>query len=380
MANQKTIFPKSFLIYYRSLNKDNQNKLIVVYLLFCYFNAMSKKKILNYLITTYLLVFTLTGCNGGEDLLDIGEDLANLIEGIERKPIDRSRLGINAFGNKPEFGSPCNQFSDVSNNLKIKYFRVLFNWNSNVQNSLDSPVNFSFYDEIVDCLPQGSRALVVVNGLPDWMSNSDNWIDGDVNTTFVELWFKKVINRYKNRNKIDSFQVWNEPNMPNDPENEILGTTNNPIAYLDLLAKAKSASEMLGSNKLIVNAATTAIAQGFSETLDYNKELVANGVLNFVDVFAIHYYGQQFERLLAGGIKDFLNEIPKTIWITESGIQGANKQLEYVEETWPFLRENVSGIDRIYHYQYASLTGADNAFGLRNLDGSNSDLYQFLAE
>ena len=56
------------------------------------------------------------------------------------------------------------------------------------------------------------------------------------------------------------------------------------------------------------------------------------------------------------------------IWITESGEQGPNDQLEYVETTWPFLTEKIPGISRIYYYEYSSTAAITQSFGLRNTD------------
>ena len=85
-----------------------------------------------------------------------------------------------------------------------------------------------------------------------------------------------------------------------------------------------------------------------------------------MDVWAIHYYGEQFERVITSdGVADFLNGVGRPIWITESGQMGIDKQLAYVETAWPFLRDKIPGIDRIYYYQFASNQPASTAFGLK---------------
>jgi hypothetical protein len=83
-----------------------------------------------------------------------------------------------------------------------------------------------------------------------------------------------------------------------------------------------------------------------------------------------------------GGVADFLNGLPKPIWITESGAQGVNSQLEYGERVWPFLTDKIPGIERIYQYQFAEATPADVTYGLRNLSGDLpvSDLYVHLRD
>ena len=90
-----------------------------------------------------------------------------------------------------------------------------------------------------------------------------------------------------------------------------------------------------------------------------------------------------FERVIrSGGIADFLNGLPNLIWITESGEQGFNEQLAYAETTWPFLREKISRLDKIFFYQYSEPTPSDITFGLRNPDPNfgTSDLYIHLRD
>lgn len=311
------------------------------------------------------------------------EDALDLAEGVDRKSIDVSRMGMNAFGNKNQFGSVCDQYSEVVNVLGVKYLRILVNWNNGVQSSKNSSPDFSFYDSLVNCIPNGADALLVVNGLPGWMNDSANWNDGNPRSTFVDLWFKKVVRRYQSNPKVIGFQVWNEPNMTANSENVLLDMSENSSNYLEMLSRAYSTAKDINSNKLVVNAATTAIAQNFRGTLNYNKQLQEQGVENFVDVYAIHYYGEQFENVLRDdGIQDFLNSLSVPIWITESGAQGVSNQLPYVETVWPFLREKSSSIDRIYYYQYASLTDSGSAYGLKNpsSDAPVSDLYVYLRD
>jgi len=333
------------------------------------------KHLIKLLLLSVLFLFI--SCSSS-DLDDI-ENALDVANGIERKEIDVASLGLNAFGNKREFGSICEQYRDIKNNFKIKKVRILLNWNNDIQSSRGAAPNFSFYDDVLDCIPEGVDVLAVVNGLPSWMANSSNWIAGNPRDTFLQLWFKKVINRYGNSPKIIAFQVWNEPNNLLDPENEIL-SFNDAMVYLEFLANAYSISKDI-SSKSIINAATTGITQNYPETKDYNQVLIDNGIENFTDFFAIHYYGQQFENLLRpDGVKGMLNSLNKSIWITESGRQGTDNQLQYVEETWPYLREQIPNIDRIYYYQYGSIENNSITYGLRtvNPDRATSDLAEFL--
>lgn len=296
---------------------------------------------------------------------------------IPRKPIPYTLLGVNAFVNDSRFGTIRAQFNDVKSTLRLKKVRVLFAWNDQVQASRSAQPYFTFYDQIINSLPSGTEALVIVTGVPSWMNNSANWIDGDPRKTFVELWVKRVVTRYGRRARVGGFQIWNEPNNPSFSENVTLDVLTKPENYVDLLARAHGVVKAVAPTKKVVNAATTAIAQNFPSTLNYNKSLINAGMLSFTDVFAIHYYGKSPERMIFGGIGDFLKSISKPIWITEIGAKGVNKQKEYAERIFAFLKGRVPGIERMYIYQYTESTPADSTYGLRNLTPGRtvSDLY-----
>ena len=338
------------------------------------------------LLVPCLLILVLSACSSSDIDDALGTDLdeaLDLVEGIERKRIDTSRLAINAFVNDNRFGSIRSQFVEVRDTLGLRSVRVLFGWDNNVQPSPGAPINFSFYDDILKRLPQNMDALVVLTGVPGWMSDPANWQGGNPRTTFVESWVRPCLERYGSNGKVIGFQIWNEPNMASNPENSTLQMTNNAANYVELLASAYNVAENLAPNKMVLNAATTAINQKFPETLNYNKAMRDAGVLSFVDVYAFHYYGEQFENVIRGdGVRDFLNSLGVTLWITESGKQGVNSQLPYGERTWPFLREKISNIDRIYVYQFTEATPSGSTFGLRNLDPAFpvSDLYVHLRE
>jgi hypothetical protein len=297
---------------------------------------------------------------------------------IPRKPIPYSLLGVNAFANDPRFGSIRNQFREVKSTLRLRRVRILFAWNDQIQPTPSAEPFFGFYDEIVRSLPVGVEAVVVLTGVPSWMSDSRNWTNGDPRETFVELWVKKVISRYRRQGRLAAYQIWNEPNNPDFRENLTLDVLTKPANYVELLARAHSVIKGAARRKKVINAATTAIAQNFPETLDYNRAMVNAGILSFTDAYAVHYYGKNVERVIVpGGVADFMNSVEKDIWITESGAQGVTKQLEYAERIFAFLKSNVPAIRRIYWYQFTEDSPAGVTYGLRNLtpDSFVSDLY-----
>jgi hypothetical protein len=312
------------------------------------------------------------------------DDIKNAVDAVDepdRKTIDVSKTGLNAFANDPGFGSICDQFQEVKNTLGLSSVRILFSWNDGIQPTPSSEPNFSFYDDIANCLPAGVQAVAVLTSIPSWMRNSANWINGDPRETFVRLWVRRVARRYAGNNRITAFQIWNEPNMASDPDNTTMGLVTNPEAFVAMVARGFNEVREVAPGKLVLNGATTAIAQNFPDTLDYNKRMFEAGMAEFVDVWAIHYYGKSYERVTArDGVSAFLAQVPRAVWVTESGRQGVTQQLEYVERTWPFLMEKIPSIDKIFYYQHTSADAPESTFALRTRSAAQpfSDLYQHL--
>jgi hypothetical protein len=327
-------------------------------------------------ILVLVLGLLISSCNSSlEDALDIID--------VPRKDIDVSRMGVNAFANDGRFGSSAAQLAEVRNTLNLSYVRMLFSWTDAVQSGPNASINFSFFDDLVDGIPQGVEALIVVTGLPSWMTNSANWVENNPRTTFVENFFKPVVNRYKDRARVVAWQVWNEPNMVANSDNTTLDVATKPDNYVEMLARAHNVVKTASPSKLVVSAATTAINQNYSETLEYNRSMRDAGLQSFADIYAIHIYGKQYENIVRdGGVRDYLNGLSLPIWVTESGAQGVNSQLAYCEEVWPFITEKVNKIQRLYYYQFTEATPALSSYGMRTLDSEFpvSDLYVFLRD
>lgn len=300
-----------------------------------------------------------------------------LSDGPERRPINRGILGINSFFNDTRFGSIESQFSDIRSNLGISRFRVLVRWDDGAQGSPGSTPAFPLLDEIISA-SGGAEILLITTGTPSWMNNSGNWVNGNPRTTFIEKWFKPLVQHVRSFSNVKSIQVWNEPNSPSFSENSVLGVLNNPSNYVELLAAARNVIDSEAPSINLLNASTSAINQNYPDTLEYNRAMIDAGAESLVDIWAIHYYGQQFENLIQdNGVADFLNQLSKPIWVSESGAQGINNQLKYGEETWPYLTDKVPGIQRIYIYQYAEPGDDNSSYGLRTLTNV-SDLYVWL--
>ena len=63
---------------------------------------------------------------------------------------------------------------------------------------------------------------MVIEGVPNWF-NSSIYIDNNPRKTFVQLFLKKVFNKYKDHEKIKAFQIWNEPNNADFSANKKIG-------------------------------------------------------------------------------------------------------------------------------------------------------------
>jgi hypothetical protein len=167
-----------------------------------------------------------------------------------------------------------------------------------------------------------------------------------------------------------------------NPHNTVLDVANNPVNYVELLAVARNLTTDLSPTRLMLPGATTAINQNFPATINYNRDMRDAGAQQFVDRWAIHYYGKQFENVIRdNGLEDFLDGLQVNTWITESGNQGVGEQLAYAEQVWPFLFDKIHKIERVYMYQFTEDSPDTTTYGLKNL-GANplSDLYIYLRD
>src|SRR5262249_11399576 len=141
-----------------------------------------------------------------------------------REDIDRSKLGVNNFFlNSEQFGSIPDQYSDITQTLKIRFVRILIAWTDGVQGSPGVSLNLGFADAILDNIPAGTDVLVVLSHTPNWMSDSSNWIDGDPRKTFVEKFVRPVVSRYAGHRGIVGWEVFNEPDLLTVPSDSSLG-------------------------------------------------------------------------------------------------------------------------------------------------------------
>ena len=328
------------------------------------------------LIPLVILLSLLSSCGGGE-LLGIALDPP------KRQKIDKSLVGVNDFFVDSQFGSISEQYSDIRSNLGLRFVRILVAWTDSVQPSPGASPNFGFYDNILNNIPAGVDVLITVVHTPSWMSDSANWINGNPRETWVKRWLEPVAKRYASVGEVVGFEVFNEPERVVVASDTALGLTS-ADNYFEMLRLGAASIRANAPGKKVLNAATESIQQNYPTKLDYNRRLRDLGAVDLVDVWNIHYYGTSYENVvISNGVASFLNSLGKPIWVTETGQQGPDKQLAYVETAWPFLKQKISSIERFYYYQYTDTTQpVTSNFGLRTTDSSFpvSDLYVYLRD
>ena len=289
---------------------------------------------------------------------------------------------MNAFFNDSKFGSIGSQASDIRNNLKLNRIRISARWDNGLQGSQGGSFNFGLLDSIFENVSSDTKILIVATGLPSWAPSGASARD-----LFVGDFLTTLVSRYGGNSKFEALQVWNEPNDPANSDNAkmgfIEGGVSNAINYVEVLTGAKNVIDSIAPQVLLLNASSTSINQNYPNNIDFNRAVRDAGALALVDVWAINFYGQQFENLVRKeGVREFINGLGKPVWITESGAQGVEQQLKYGEETWPYLIDELNGLERIYVYQYAENTSAESTYGLRNPSGVTpvSDLYVSLRD
>ena len=320
-----------------------------------------------------VVVAALLPFSGACGLADDARDLGELVfrDGGE---IPRESLGVqNEFVTNPKGGAPA-QAADIRNTLDIRHIRTTFFFDEGFLPTEGSQPNFARFDAIVGAIPADADLLPILAYAPQWLANRPDW-----KSVFINRYVIPVLNRYGGDSRIGGWEIWNEPdgfcNGRGGPPVGVLDCTADD--YVDLVRRV--APEIRArSGAPIVGAATTAINQSFPEHLDFNKRMVAVGLLDFIDVYNFHWYGEQFEKFVIGGIGDFLNGTGRPVWCTESGEQGVTNQLDYAEDAFPVFEDQVDRLERIFIYSYFDGAPPASTYGLVASDGTESDLYQFL--
>lgn len=307
-------------------------------------------------------------CGVGGDAGDLGE----LIFGAGGK-IPRDKLGVqDEFVASPK-GDPAAQGNDIRTTLKLRHVRTSFFFDETFLPSDGAPPDFARFDTILAAIPPDTDLLPILTFAPGWLANRADW-----KTVFVDQFVIPVLDRYGKDGRIAGWEIWNEPDGFCNGRGAPAGVLDCSAAdYVDLVSKVAPEIRKR-SGALVVGAASTSINQSFPDNFNFNQSMVSAGLLNSVDVYNFHWYGEQLEKLTFGGIGDFLNATGKRVWCTESGAQGVTNQLSHAQDVFPSLDSHISRLDRIYIFTYFDGGASASTFGLVAGDGTESDLYQFL--
>lgn len=316
-----------------------------------------------------LFLLPIAACGFADDAKDLGE--ITFFDGGE---IPRESLGVqNEFVANPK-GDAGAQAADIRNTLGIRHVRTSFFFDEGFLATEAAQPNWARFDAIVGSIPADADLLPILAYAPQWLANRPDW-----KSVFINRYVIPVLDRYGNDGRIAGWEIWNEPDgFCNGSGGAPLGVLDcSPEDYVDLVRQVAPVIRAR-SGAPVVGAATTSINQSFPRHLDFNKDMVSLGLLDLIDVYNFHWYGEQFEKFAIGGIEDFLDGTNKPLWCTESGERGSTNQLGYAEDAFPLFEDRLNDLERIYIYTYYDGEGPDTTYGLVAGNGNESDFYQFL--
>jgi hypothetical protein len=289
----------------------------------------------------------------------------------KKRELDRTRLGVNCFYNVPEIGTMEEQSKDIKD-MGINHIRMLALFDDNAQPSKIADVKLPLIKDALNSLQKGQKAFLVMTGAPSWI------VDESDKIRYFVRFCKLVMREFANDDRVIGFQIGNEPEHTGFNENVQYGFSN-PENYMKALVEVSKISREINPDKIIISAATTSIVQNWRDTLEYNEKLLKMNIEKYIDVYAIHYYGDRdFINLVRpNGALRFLKKIKRPIWVTEIGEHKFNEHTEYAKRVIPYLLKKVPNIQLFCWYQYDG-SGTTESFGLKNANNALSRLYAYL--
>lgn len=158
-----------------------------------------------------------------------------------------------------------------------------------------------YVGRLIDGAPAGARFMVI---LPQ----------EDVDLAFVS--------RFANDPKVIAWELENEP------ENFLQWTAQQYVDWVKDVAPL--VRNTAGRDQKLVAAATRPMVQDFPNTLNYNKDMISAGLLDEVDVFNMHVYTKQYEKLPS--VEEVFTSAQSRgaeVWVTEVGENELADQLSY---------------------------------------------------
>ncbi len=233
-------------------------------------------------VAAALLVSALVGC-GNTSISDL-ETITNPPNPGVDTLLPKEQLGIHL---QPNGASP----SDVTEITPLV----------GVIRTLIKPDVKDFVGSLIDGAPSDARFMVI---LPQ----------EDVDLAFVS--------RFANDPKVIAWELENEP------ENFLSWTAEQYVDWVKANAPAVRAAA--GRSQKLVAAATRPMVEDYPNNLNYNKDMINLGLLDEVDVFNMHVYSKQYEKVPA------VQQVVSTaqshgveVWVTEVGDNTLADQLSY---------------------------------------------------
>lgn len=252
--------------------------------------------------------------------------------------------------------------------------RVSFEWEAVQSTGPDQPYDFNNLDDIVNWSTQGSdlpdiEILPVLIGTPFWVPGTVTNNNPPIKTQAdLELWgdfVTAIVDRYGKNGPIDSWQVWNEPNLKNFWDGS--SSPREYAEFLDFTDKAirrgdPSADTILAAMPQRPNAPKPQVE--FLEPLYKIK-----GVEKDFDAVATHTFADKRSQVVGSveevrEVMDDAKDKKTPIWVTEIGYasdgprhpfrRSETGQAKILQQLYGDLREEAGRLDieSVYWYSW----------------------------
>ena len=305
-----------------------------------------------------------TGCENVAETLLVGDH-----------DVPYQKLGINMFPRNRSTGDLESQMRDIKD-LGINTIRVTFWFDSQYMPTLYSSRDFSQFDEVMDAAEAtGIEVVPILAYVPDWLWGVSGW-----ESVFIDQYVKPVVSRYRDR--VNYWEIWNEPDENSHYYGVLDGSAED---YYNLLAQVAPVIRSLDPTARIITAATANVVEDGLAKYEWTKRLLELGAARHADILNIHYYSS-LDIELSAVVAPLVQGSGMSVWVTETGKAGQSKQLDYFEQTLPYIDKSLDP-ERIYWYCYVQGAGRsetkhpDDTYGLVTAWGggrTESPLYTHL--
>ncbi len=219
----------------------------------------------------------------------------------------------------------------------------------------DDPNHWSWpYDRFQsDLVNYGMRSLGVLLWTPKWASADQSKNSPPKNIAQYKKYVERVVSRY--RGSIYAWEIWNEPYSNYYWKGSVYD-------YVNLVKNASNVIKKVDPKLKVVGGVTTPFNS------KWNKKLFNSDILNYIDVFSIHFSELDYSHDI---LTDFVNKLRSNgfkgeIWNTESRIysqslvgmdsSNINEQSVLYHRNSAYklidliLANLAAGIDKVFYY------------------------------